>query len=100
MKRTNSFEKRKGVKYMPNILNKKTVLYETRDIDEYVKELKNYQEQHRNNNDNYNPEKYINKITPNERYFKAYYDDNVLINNENYKTQNNINQNIKIELML
>ena len=87
MKRTNSFEKRKGVKYMPNILNKKTVLYETRDIDEYVKELKNYQEQHRNNNDNYNPEKYINKITPNERYFKTYYDDNVLINNEDYKTQ-------------
>ena len=84
-KTSNSCEKRKGVKLIPNCLNKKTFLYETRNLDDYKNYLKNYQSSHRDNNNNYNPETYINKINPEERYFKAYYDDNISINKEGNK---------------
>ena len=81
-KTSNSCEKRKGVKLIPNNINKKTFLYETRNVDDYKNYLKNYQSSHRDNNNSYNPETYINKINPQERYFKAYYDDNISINKE------------------
>ena len=86
-KTSNSCEKRKGVKLIPNNLNKKTFLYETRNVDDYKEYLKNYQYSHRDNNNNYNPETYINKIKPDERYFKAYYDDNITINKEGNKNK-------------
>ena len=84
-KRAGSCERRKGVKLMPEILNKSTFLYENRNIEEYEKDLKDYERLHRNNNNNYNPDKYINKVSTNERYFKAYYDDNIPINEEENK---------------
>ena len=81
-KTSNSCEKRKGVKLIPNNINKKTFLYETRNVDDYKNYLKNYQSSHRDYKNSYNPETYINKINPQERYFKAYYDDNISINKE------------------
>ena len=84
-KKSSSCEKRKGVKFIPKILNKSTFLYENRNIEEYEKDLKDYERLHRNNNNNYNPDKYINKVSTNERYFKAYYDDNIPINEEENK---------------
>ena len=78
-KKSSSCEKRTGVKLIPNILNKSTFLYENRNLEEYSKDLKNYEILHRNNNNNYNPDKYINRMSTNERYFKAYYDDNIQI---------------------
>jgi hypothetical protein len=69
---------------MPNILQKTTYLYEMRNVDDYKDYLKNYENEHRNNN-NYNPEQYIKKITPYECYFKTYYDDNIPINKNDNK---------------
>ena len=84
-KKSSSCEKRTGVKLIPNTLNKSTFLYENRNLEEYSKDLKNYEILHRNNDNNYNPDKYINRISTNERYFKAYYDDNIPINQEESK---------------
>ena len=88
-KNSNSCEKRKGVKFIPSILNKSTFLYENRNVDEFNKDLKEYQILHRDNNKNsYNPDKYINRMSTNERYFKAYYDDNIFnADNENKKSE-------------
>ena len=73
-KKSSSCEKRTGVKLIPNTLNKSTFLYENRNLEEYSKDLKNYETLHRNN-----------RISTNERYFKAYYDDNIPINQEESK---------------
>ena len=75
--KSNSCEKRKGKKVIPKILNRENILYNDLDLEEYTKELKDYQSSHRNNNTNYDPDKYINSQTSDERYFKAYYDDNI-----------------------
>ena len=85
LKKSSSCEKRKGVKFIPSILNKKSALYELRNVDDYTNYIKNYELMHRDNNNTYNPETYINKITPDERYFRAYYYDNVSMNNDNNK---------------
>ena len=82
LKKSNSCERRKGVKFIPDILNKKTALYELRNIDDYNNYIKDYEFIHRNNKSTYNPEIYINKETPYERYFKAYYKDNISNNNK------------------
>ena len=84
-KKSTSCEKRTGVKLIPNTLNKSTFLYENRNLEEYSKDLKNYEILHRNNDSKYNPDKYINRISTNERYFKAYYDDNIQINQDEKK---------------
>ena len=84
-KKSTSCEKRTGVKLIPNTLNKSTFLYENRNLEEYSKDLKNYEILHRNNDNNYNPDKYINRISTDERYFKAYYDDNIQINQDEKK---------------
>ena len=83
--KSSSCEKRKGVKLIPKILNKSTFLYENRNLEEYEKDLKDYERLHRTNNNNYNPDKYINKVSTNERYFKAYHGDNIQINEEENK---------------
>ena len=85
LKKSSSCEKRKGVKFIPSILNKKSALYELRNVDDYTNYIKNYELMHIDNNNTYNPETYINKITPDERYFRAYYYDNVSMNNDNNK---------------
>ena len=82
LKKSNSCERRKGVKFNHDILNKKTVLYDSRNIDDYNNYIKNYELLHRDNNNTYNPETYINKETPYERYFKAYFNDNISVNNK------------------
>ena len=82
LKKSNSCERRKGVKFIPDILNKKTALYELRNIDDYNNYIKDYEFIHRDNKSTYNPEIYINKETPYERYFKAYYKDNISNNNK------------------
>lgn len=86
-KRAGSYERRKGVKLMPEILNKSTFLYEKRNVDEFNKDLKEYQLLHRDTKNNYNVDKYFNRISTNERYFKAYYDDNITFNKEENQRQ-------------
>ena len=80
--KANSCERRKGKKLMPKILNQETILYKNRNLKEYIKDIKDYQSKHRNKNNNYNPDKYLNILTSDERFFKAYYDDNIPINKE------------------
>ena len=72
-KRASSVERRRGVKQIPNVTNKSTLLNEVGNNEEYVKELKYYTNQHRTEKKEYNPDIYINKITPQERYYKQYY---------------------------
>ena len=85
LKRYNSCERRKGVKFIPDILNRKTILYNIRNVDDYTNYIKNYELIHRDNNNTYNPDIYINRETPYERYFRAYYNDNISTNNETNK---------------
>ena len=80
LKRSNSCKRRKGVKLINDILNKKTVLYELRNVEDYRNYIKNYELMHRDKKNTYNPERYINKETPYERYFNAYYKDNISAN--------------------
>ena len=81
-KHPTSCERRKGVKFVPSILNKSTYLYENRNLEEYANDLKDYEILHRVDQNSYNPEKYFNKISTEERYFKAFYDDNIKTNQE------------------
>ena len=85
LKRTNSCERRKGIKFIPDILNRKTILYNIRNDDDYTNYIKNYELMHRDNNNTYNPDIYINKETPYERYFRTYYNDNISTNNDKNK---------------
>ena len=85
LKRTNSCERRKGIKFIPDILNRKTILYNIRNDDDYTNYIKNYELMHRDYNNTYNPDIYINKETPYERYFRTYYNDNISTNNDKNK---------------
>ena len=42
--------------------------------DEYTKDLKYYTKQHRAEKKEYDPDQYVNKVTPQERYYKQYYE--------------------------
>ena len=72
-KRALSAERRRGVKRLPNITNKTTLLNEIGDKEQYIKDLKYYTSQHRREKKEYDPDIYINKITPQERYYRQYY---------------------------
>ena len=71
-KRALSAERRRGVKRIPNITNKTTLLNEIGDKEQYIKDLKYYTSQHRTEKKEYDPDIYINKITPQERYYRQY----------------------------
>ena len=72
-RRAASTERRRGVKQLPNVTNKTTLLNEIGDNEEYVNDLKYYTRQHRGEKKQYNPDIYINKITPQERYYREMY---------------------------
>ena len=72
-KRPLSVERRKGVKRIPNITNKSTLLNDIGDKEQYIKDLKYYTSQHRTEKKEYNPDNYITKITAQERYYRQYY---------------------------
>ena len=72
-KRSSSVERRKGVKLIPNATNKTTLLNEIGNNEEYINDLKYYTSQHRAEKKEYNPDIYINKITPQERFYRQYY---------------------------
>ncbi len=72
--RPTSAERRRGVKQVPNTTQQSNYLKEMGDQDEYVKDLKYYTSQHRAEKKEYNPDKYIYKVTPQERYYKEHFD--------------------------
>jgi len=71
--RPTSTERRRGVKQIPNATNQSTYLKEMGNNDEYVKDLKYYTSQHRAEKKEYNPDIYLDKITPQERYYKEHF---------------------------
>ena len=87
-------EKRRGKQQIPNVTNKSSCFDEMRNNDEYSKDLIYYTKEHRAEKKDYNPEIYVNKITPQERYFKQYYEnhEDVILPGNNPTTEANINQ--------
>jgi hypothetical protein len=83
-----SVEKRKGVKQIPNITNKTTLMNQIGNNEEYIKDLKYYTSQHRTAKKEYNPNLYYNKVTPQERYYKHHFANHGLIaDDDNYNTE-------------
>jgi hypothetical protein len=72
--RPTSTERRRGVRQVPNTTQQSNYLKEMGDNDEYVKDLKYYTKQHRAEKKEYNPDLYIYKVTPQERYYKEHFD--------------------------
>ena len=69
-------ERRRGVKQLPNKTNQTTLLNQIGDNEEYVKDLKYYTSQHRADKKEYDPDIYMSKITPQERYYREHYANN------------------------
>ena len=105
-RRPTSGERRTGVKQIPNKTNISTCFDEMRNVEEYTKDLKYYTRQHRAEKKEYNPDKYINYITPQERYYKDHFvvHGDVVLPESNYlKTEKNdddMNQYIHKKLNL
>ena len=74
--RPSSMERRRGVKQLPNKTNQTTLLNQIGDNEEYVKDLKYYTSQHRADKKEYDPDIYMSKITPQERYYREHYANN------------------------
>ena len=87
-------ERRKGKQQIPNATNKSCCFDEFRDDEEYTKDLIYYTKQHRGEKKEYNPEIYVNRITPQERYFKQYYEnhDDVILPGNILNTEVNMDQ--------
>jgi hypothetical protein len=59
--------------------------------DEYSKDLKYYTKQHRAEKKEYDPDKYVNKVTPKERYYKQYYENSGNVISSGYNPNAEIN---------
>ena len=87
-----STERRRGVKQIPNVTNKTTLLNQIGNNEEYVKDLKYYTSQHRTEKKEYDPDIYMSKITPQERYYNELYSNH----EENQPKKNGKNDDKKL----
>ena len=85
---SSSAERRRGVKQIPNATNRTTLLNQIGNNEEYVNDLKYYTSQHRGEKKEYDPDIYMAKITPQERYYREMYGNNA---------NNNLNKDGKNE---
>lgn len=69
-RKATSTQRRSGVKQIPNSTHKTTYLDDIRNNEEYLNELKNYTKEHRIEKMEYDPNLYMKKINPQERYYK------------------------------
>ena len=76
-RKTRSVERRRGKLQIQNNTQKSTFFEEMKNNDEYIKDLKYYTNQHRGVIKKYNPDIYLQKETPQERYYKNYYENHV-----------------------
>ena len=67
-------ERRRCKQQIKNNTNKSTFFEEIRNNDEYFKDLDYYYKQHRGVKKEYNPDIYLETISPQERYYKHYYE--------------------------
>ena len=81
--RSSSVERRRGVKQIPNQTNKTTLLNQIGNNEEYIKDLKYYTSQHRAEKKEYDPDIYMSKITPQERYYRDYFANHDILSGEN-----------------
>ena len=75
-RKATSLEKRKGKQQFEKKTNKSTCFEEMKNNDEYVRDLKYYDKQHRGEKKTYNPGLYIETVSPQERYYNSYYGHN------------------------
>ena len=71
-----SIERRRGKQINKNSTNKSTCFESMKNNQEYAKDLKYYTKQHRGEKKEYNPDLYLDIISPQERYFENYYGNN------------------------
>ena len=71
---TNELPKRDGVKKIRNRTNVSNCMESMKNNEEYKKNLQNYAADHRAPKKEYNPEKYLQRETAAERYYKEIYD--------------------------
>ena len=100
-RRATSTERRRGVKQIPNVTNKTTLLNQIGNNEEYIKDLKYYTSQHRAEKKEYDPDVYMSKITPQERFYREQYANHgVLAPNENISEEKKVNDYIHNKLNL
>jgi len=73
-RKASSIERRRGRQQIPNATNRSTCFDGMKNNDEYSNDLKYYTKQHRAEKKEYDPDKYVNKVTPQERYYNQYYE--------------------------
>ena len=87
-----SMERRTGKNQPSNVRNKKTFIPEGSN-EEYKRDLKYYTRQHRAEKKEYDPDKYMNKITPQERYYREHYGAQCPFGSNENQTYDNANNN-------
>ena len=90
-RKASSIERRRGRQQIPNATNRSTCFDGMKNNDEYSNDLKYYTKQHRAEKKEYDPDKYVNKVTPQERYYKQYYENSGNIISPGYNRNADIN---------
>ena len=73
-KKLDRIENRTGVKKIRNANNFSSCFESMKDNEEFKREIKSYAAKHRSVKREYNPDKYIFKESPSERFYDQYYD--------------------------
>ena len=90
-RKASSIERRRGRQQIPNATNRSSCFDGMKNNDEYSQDLKYYTKQHRAEKKEYDPDKYVNKVTPQERYYKQYYENSGNIISPGTNLNTNIN---------
>ena len=87
-----STERRRGPNKTSNLRNKTTFVPEGNN-EEYKRDLKYYTKQHRAEKKEYDPDKYMSKITPQERYYREHYGAQCPFGSNQNTNYENVNEN-------
>ena len=90
-RKASSIERRRGRQQIPNATNRSTCFDGMKNNDEYSNDLKYYTKQHRAEKKEYDPDKYVYKVTPQERYYNQYYENSGNIISPGYNRNAEIN---------
>ena len=87
-----SMERRRGKNQPLNVRNKTSFIPEGNN-EEYKRDLKYYTKQHRVEKKEYDPDKYMSQITPQERYYREHYGAQCPFGSNESKNYDNVNDN-------
>ena len=82
--KSNSVERRKGIKLIPNTTNKSKCFDEMTNNEEYINELKYYTRTHRSEKKEFHPDLSMKNVKPQERYFRQHYEIHGVLPETNY----------------